>query len=94
MEFRISPVMDISIKNKDTDEIVFTGKTITKQIAHNVSSTSTSISAVELKVGLKIEVREEMLKKLQNEPYIIENFKLNIVRKNRWWYSIYFDNKE
>lgn len=51
------------------------------------------IGAVNLKVGLKLELRECELKKIQEIPYIKENFKLNIKRLNRWWYSVYFDNK-
>lgn len=53
-----------------------------------------TIRAIELKVGLKIECREDELNKIKNEPYIQENFKLNIKRLNRWWYSVYFAEKE
>ena len=49
--------------------------------------------AVKIEVGLKVNVRDFVLEILKNEPYIIDNFKLNIRRLNRWWYSIYFDNK-
>ncbi len=52
------------------------------------------IRAVELKVGLKIRCRDYMLAKIKNETYIQENFKLNIKRLNRWWYSVYFAEKE
>jgi hypothetical protein len=44
-------------------------------------------------VGLKVEVRDNVLKEIQEEEYIKENFKLNIRRLNRWWYSVYFDKK-
>lgn len=55
---------------------------------------SNKLVAVEaLRVGLKLEVRENELKKLQNNECIREYFKLNIKRLNRWWYSVYFDEK-
>lgn len=41
--------------------------------------------------GLKIELRKEALDKLSAEQYIIDNFNLNIMRINRWWYSVYFE---
>jgi hypothetical protein len=43
--------------------------------------------------GLKLEVRESIYEKIKDEPYIQENFKLNVRRLNRWWYSIYFEKK-
>lgn len=46
-----------------------------------------------MKAGLKVEVRDNALKEIQAEEYIKENFKLNIKRLNRWWYSVYFDKK-
>lgn len=49
---------------------------------------------VEIKKGLKVEVNEKVLKQIQDEKYIADNFKLNIKRLNRWRYSIYFDKKE
>lgn len=49
---------------------------------------------IEVKAGLKVEVRDNVLKEIQAEEYIEENFKLNIKRLNRWWYSVYFDKKE
>ena len=52
------------------------------------------LTIVEIKEGLKIKVRDFILKEIQEEEYIKENFKLNIRRLNRWWYSIYFDKRE
>ncbi len=52
---------------------------------------SNMIYAVPLQVGLKVKAREDALNKIKNEIYIQKNFKLNIKRLNRWWYSIYFD---
>ena len=49
---------------------------------------------IEVKVGLKVEVRDNVLKQIQDEKYIADNFKLNIKRLNRWRYSVYFDKKE
>ena len=49
---------------------------------------------VKIQVGLKITTRDFILKELQENEYIRENFKLNIKRLNRWWYSVYFDKKE
>jgi hypothetical protein len=50
-----------------------------------------SFNLVPIEKGLKIKVMEQKLKELQEEPYIKDNFKLNIKRLNRWWYSVYFD---
>lgn len=49
---------------------------------------------VEIKKGLKVDVDENVLKQIQDEKYITDNFKLNIKRINRWLYSVYFDKKE
>lgn len=55
---------------------------------------SNELRSVKVKVGLGIKCRDFVLKELQDQEYIKENFKLNIRRLNRWWYSVYFDNKE
>lgn len=49
---------------------------------------------VKVEHGLKVEIRDSLLKIIQEEDYIKNNFKLNIKRINRWWYSVYFDKKE
>ena len=46
---------------------------------------------MEVKHGLKLEIRDSLLKIIQEEEYIKNNFKLNIRRINRWWYSVYFE---
>lgn len=51
------------------------------------------IKAVEIKHGLKIEVRDYILENIKNEQYVKDNYNLNIKRLNRWWYSVYFDEK-
>lgn len=51
------------------------------------------VRAIEITVGLKIMVRDFILENLKNDPYIINNYKLNVKRLNRWWYSVYFDEK-
>ena len=52
------------------------------------------IRVVDVKVGLKITVKEKTYNELINNEMLSTRFKLNIKRLNRWWYSIYFDNKE
>ena len=49
---------------------------------------------VKVEPGLKITIRDFVLENLQKEQYIKDNFKLNIKRLNRWWYSVYFDKKD
>lgn len=51
------------------------------------------VPAVKLEVGLKIECRDYVYQNLLQEKYIQDNFKLNVRRLNRWWYSVYFDKK-
>ena len=43
--------------------------------------------------GLKVVMREDALKEAQNNVQLLENFNLKIKRLNRWWYSIYFEEK-
>lgn len=50
-----------------------------------------SVRAVPVEVGLKVSVRDCVLNDLKDNSYIQQNFKLNIKRINRWWYSVYFD---
>lgn len=49
------------------------------------------VHAVEVGVGMKLEVRDYFLEELKNMPNIKDKFKLNIRRLNRWWYIVYFD---
>ena len=51
------------------------------------------LRAVKIREGLKIKCKEDLLNLLKNDPYITMNFVLNIKRLNRWWYSVYFQNK-
>jgi hypothetical protein len=46
-----------------------------------------------IQVGMKIKVKEGVLSELKNNEYIQDNFKLNVKRLNRWWYSVYFKEK-
>lgn len=46
-----------------------------------------------IEVGLKFNCRDYVLIELQDNHYIQQNFKLNIKRLNRWWYSVYVDTK-
>lgn len=49
--------------------------------------------AVEIKDGLKIRCKEDLLSILEKDSYVVMNFELNIKRLNRWWYSVYFQSK-
>jgi hypothetical protein len=51
------------------------------------------IFAQQIEVGLKIEVKKDILEILKNHEYIKDHFTLNIKRLNRWIYSVYFDKK-
>jgi len=46
-----------------------------------------------IRVGLKVEVSEDVMNTIKEHPYIQNNFKLNIKRLNRYRWSIYFDEK-
>lgn len=46
-----------------------------------------------VEIGLKIKVRDFIYEQIINDTIIMENFKLNVKRLNRWWYSVYFDKK-
>lgn len=52
------------------------------------------VPSIKLEVGLKIECRDTVYQNLLQEKYIQDNFKLNVKRLNRWWYSVYFDRKD
>jgi hypothetical protein len=41
-----------------------------------------------------IECNEDILNRLRDEPYISNNFKLNIKKLDDSWYSVYFDAKQ
>lgn len=43
--------------------------------------------------GLKISCRDYVLKELEECDPIMSKFKLNIKRLNRWWFSVYFQDK-
>lgn len=51
------------------------------------------VPVAKLEVGLKIECRDYIYQSLLQQKYIQDNFKLNVKRLNRWWYSVYFDKK-
>ena len=75
--------MIIQVKDLEEYNDMFTVVDVVEGLEH--------FRAIPLMVGTKIECREDILNNLKNEQYIQENFKLNIIRKNRWWYSVYFD---
>jgi len=47
--------------------------------------------AVPITHGLKVEMRDYIYEEIINNQWINENFKLNVKRMNRWWYSVYFE---
>lgn len=51
------------------------------------------VRVIEIKHGIKVEVRDYVYENLKNEKYIQDNFELNVRRLNRWWYSVYFKAK-
>jgi hypothetical protein len=51
------------------------------------------VRLIPLDVGIKIKCRDYVFNELKNKPFIQNNFKLRVKRLNRWWYSIYFDEK-
>lgn len=51
-------------------------------------------NVIPVKVGLNIECDGDILKNIQSEQYIKDNFKLNIKEIRENWYRVYFDNKE
>lgn len=52
-----------------------------------------SVFCWKIEVGVKLKVREDILKTLKEMSYIQKNFKLNIKCINRWWWSVYFAEK-
>lgn len=57
------------------------------------SSDSNEIRGVMLRHGMRLSVRDFVLENLVKEDYVLKNFRLNIKRKNRWWYSVYFKGR-
>jgi hypothetical protein len=49
--------------------------------------------AIEIRDGLKIEVKERVVNELLEHKELNEEFQLNIKRKNRWYWSVYFKAK-
>jgi hypothetical protein len=90
LKFGIRDVCDITMKRSEDDVAVLRGKNILNE-SFNLEKNPLTIKIEE---GLKIEARESIYESLKNNPYIQNNFKLNVKRLNRWWYSIYFDKKE
>lgn len=85
--FEILNLSDVTLFNINTNEVIDEIKCL-----QSVDTTNHFIKAVKVEKGLKVDVRDYILKQWQEEPYIKENFKLNIKRLNRWWYSVYFDD--
>lgn len=62
-------------------------------LIHFIHDRDNKVYAVKLEVGLEVEVNESVLNTIKNEPYIQNNFRLNIKRLNRYRWSVYFDKK-
>lgn len=51
------------------------------------------VATIRIEHGLKVDVRDFVLKELKGDPDIQRQFKLNVRRLNRWWHSVYFEEK-
>ena len=49
-----------------------------------------SYSAIRLESGMKILCRKETLDNLMSNNEVRQRFQLNVRRKNRWYWSVYF----
>lgn len=49
-------------------------------------------AAVKVHQGMKILVNDKGLERLKNEPFVLENFTLNIRKQGNLW-SVYFDER-
>lgn len=49
--------------------------------------------AVRIEDGLKIKIRDFAYEELLDNKEINDKFNLNAKRLNRWWYSVYFEEK-
>lgn len=75
------------------DMVEFTDDEVNLLSVYTYAGYVGKLHGIPIEVGLKIEVRDTIYNELKNNKYIRDNFKLNVRRLNRWWYSIYFDIK-
>jgi hypothetical protein len=80
--------------NKDTNKVVFKGETIpTKDFTVSYDAENKN-RVIEIKAGDVIEVRDTIYEKIINNKTITDKYDLNVKRRNRWWYSVYFGEKK
>jgi hypothetical protein len=90
--------MEITLSNGSKIETINSGSSVrgrVKGITDIFTVTGIEhLEVVPLVVGTKIECNEDILNRLRDEPYISNNFKLNIKKLDDSWYSVYFDAKQ
>lgn len=52
------------------------------------------VSAYKITCGSKVEVRDYVYEEIINNEKLNKDFRMNVKRLNRWWYSIYFGSWE
>jgi len=60
---------------------------------HKDDDTDKLTHVLKIEKGLKIRINKVNYEKLINNQWINNNFKLNIKRLSRWYWSVYFDNR-
>lgn len=53
----------------------------------------TKVYGYPIKHLTKIDCRENVLKSLQENKIVTDKFQLNVIRINRWWWSVAFIDK-
>jgi hypothetical protein len=86
-KFEVKDTSELRMIDRETDMIVM------KCDSYPSDKINIGFPVVEVKHGLKVEVRDKVLEIIKNHQYVKENFDLNIKRLNRWWYSVYFKDK-
>jgi len=79
-----------SINKDDVNQEVWTAidpSTLPKRENPNV------YNAIKIEDGLKVCVREDLMKQFISEKGLLDKFDLNIKRRNRWYWSIAFKTK-
>lgn len=66
------------------------GEEVWTAISPEYNPIPNSYSAIRVENGLKILCKKETLDNLMSNKEIIGKFQLNIRRKNRWYWSVYF----
>lgn len=66
------------------------GEEVWTAISPEYNYVPNSYSAIRVENGLKILCKKETLDNLMSNKEITEKFQLNVRRKNRWHWSVYF----